>query len=130
MYRYFIGREGQSVNEKVMASRIDQQVRITRIMMEAYHPYRDIKVPQLRSYMVTYFVIMMTICSIFSRLSEQPNAMEELAKLWKDLHDYDRRLWRRCRLGVMGQGSNLPGRVGKRITVALYRLANKFMKFN
>lgn len=130
MYRYFIGREGQSVNEKVMASRIDQQVCITRIMMEAYHLYQDIEIPQLRSYMVNYFVIMMTICSIFSRLSEQPNAMEELAKLWKDLHDYDRRMWRRCRLGIMGQGSNLPGRVGKRISIALYRLADKFVKFN
>lgn len=130
MYRYFIGREGQSVNEKVMASRIDQQVCITRIMMEAYHLYQDIEIPQLRSYMVNYFVIMMTICSIFSRLSEQPNAMKELAKLWKDLHDYDRRMWRRCRLGIMGQGSNLPGRVGKRITIALYRLADKFVKFN
>lgn len=130
MYRYFIGREDQSVNEKVMAGRIDQQVRITRIMMEAYHLYRDIQIPQLRSYMVNYFVIMMTICSIFSRLSEKPDAMEELAKLWKDLHDYDRRMWRRCRLGIMGQGSNLPGRVGRQVSIALYRLADKFVKFN
>ena len=29
-YRYFIGREDQSVNEKVMLSRIDQQLRITK----------------------------------------------------------------------------------------------------
>lgn len=130
LYRYFIGREGQSVNEKVMASRIDQQVRITRIMMESYHVYKDITVPQLRSYMMNYFVIMMTICTVFSKLSEQPNAMDELHKLWKDLHDYDRRMWRRCRLGIMGQGTNLPGRLGTKITIAFYRLANKFVKFN
>ena len=28
-YRYFIGRDDQSVNEKVMISRIDQQIYVT-----------------------------------------------------------------------------------------------------
>ena len=130
MYRYFIGREDQSVNEKVMAGRIEQQRRITRIMMESYHLYQDTKIPQLRSYMVDYLVLMMTICSVFSRLSEQPDAMDELNKLWQDLHDYDRRMWRRCRLGLLGLGSNLPTELGKKTTIALYHLANKFVKFN
>lgn len=130
LYRYFIGREDQSVNEKVMAGRIDQQRRITRIMMGAYHLYRDIEIAQLRSYMVDYFVIMMAICSVFSKLSEQPDAMDELARLWKDLHDFDRRLWRRCRFGIVGLGTNLPGALGEKTTIALYRLASRFVKFN
>ena len=113
-----------------MAGRIDQQRRVTRIMMESYHLYDDIKIAQLRSYMVDYFVLMMVICSVFSKLSEQPDAKDELKKLWKDLHDYDRRMWRRCRWGLLGQGSNLPGRLGERATIALYRLADKFVKFN
>jgi hypothetical protein len=113
-----------------MAGRIDMQRRITRIMMESYHLYKDIKIPQLRSYMVNYFVLMMTICSVFSRLSEQPDAMDELAKLWQDLHDYDRRMWRRCRLGLLGLGSNLPTELGKRTTIALYHLAHQLVKFN
>ncbi|MBR3316257.1 MAG: glycosyltransferase family 2 protein [Atopobiaceae bacterium] len=130
LYRYYIGREDQSVNEKIMASRIDQQMRITRIMMEAYHIYDDVRPMQLRSYMVNYFVVMMAICSVFSRLSERPDAMDELERLWKDLHEYDRRLWRRCRLGIMGQGANLPGSVGSSITIFLYRIADKIVKFN
>ena len=130
LYRYFIGREDQSVNEKVMAGRIDQQRRITRIMMEAYHPYRDITIAQLRSYMVNYFVIMMAICSTFTLLSEQPDAKDEPKKLWRDLHKYDRRLWRRCRLGIVGQAANLPGRLGGRISLAMYRLVHRLVKFN
>ena len=35
MYRYFIGRDDQSVNEKVMLSRIDQQIRVTKTMIDA-----------------------------------------------------------------------------------------------
>ena len=36
-YRYFIGREDQSVNEKVMISRIDQQIRVNELLMASYH---------------------------------------------------------------------------------------------
>ena len=35
LYRYFIGREDQSVNEANMIKRVDQQLRVTRIMMNA-----------------------------------------------------------------------------------------------
>ena len=37
MYMYFIGREDQSVNEDVMKSRIDQQLKITKIMVDVTH---------------------------------------------------------------------------------------------
>lgn len=35
-YRYFIGRDDQSVNEKVMIKRIDQQIRVNKLMVNAY----------------------------------------------------------------------------------------------
>ena len=34
LYRYYIGREGQSVNEEIMISRIDQQIRVNKIMID------------------------------------------------------------------------------------------------
>ena len=36
LYRYFIGRADQSVNEKVMVTRVDQQIRVTRQMIDAH----------------------------------------------------------------------------------------------
>ena len=33
-YRYYIGRQDQSVNETVMISRIDQQIRVTKLMID------------------------------------------------------------------------------------------------
>ena len=130
LYHYFIGREDQSVNEKVMAGRIDQQRRVTRIMMGAYHPYDDVHPRQLRRYMVNYFVIMMTICTIFSYMSEQPDALEELDVLWDDLKGYDKRLWRRCRYGMMGILTNLPSKGGGKVAIGGYRIARKLVKFN
>lgn len=33
-YHYFIGREDQSVNETIMIGRIDQQIRVNKIMID------------------------------------------------------------------------------------------------
>jgi len=38
-YRYFIGREDQSVNESVMIKRIDQQIFVTKTMIDFFDPY-------------------------------------------------------------------------------------------
>ena len=57
-YRYFIGREDQSVNEKIMIGRIDQQLFVTKTMISMYE-LRMISVKKLRKYMVNYLAIMM-----------------------------------------------------------------------
>lgn len=36
LYRYFIGREDQSVNEAIMIKRIDQQLKVTKLMIDAH----------------------------------------------------------------------------------------------
>ena len=130
LYRYFIGREDQSVNEKVMASRIDQQLRVTRIMMRSYHLYDDVHEPKLRSYMLGYFTIMMAVCSIFSRLSDKDGAMDELEKLWGELKEYDPRMYRHARRGIVGTFTNLPTKAGERTTLAIYHAAQRLVKFN
>ena len=130
LYRYFIGREDQSVNEAVMISRIDQQLRVTRIMMKAYHLYEDVEEPKLRSYMMDYFTLMMAVSSIFSKMSEEPDAMPNLEQLWEDLKQFDQRMYRRARMGVMGLATNLPGEWGKKTTIGIYHVAQKLVKFN
>ncbi|MFR4782054.1 MAG: hypothetical protein ACLUAR_03660 [Pilosibacter sp.] len=62
-YRYFIGRSDQSVNEQVMIGRIDQQIRVTKLML-GYYDVTKIQNRKLRHYMVRYLEIMMVICLI------------------------------------------------------------------
>jgi hypothetical protein len=130
LYRYFIGREDQSVNEKVLTSRIDHYWRVARIMMKSYHLYDDISSAKLRSYMLSYFTIIMAICSVFSRLSDRPDAMDELDKLWAELKAYDPRMYRHAKHGVVGTFTNLPTKVGEKTTIGLYKAAQKLVKFN
>jgi hypothetical protein len=130
LYRYFIGRADQSVNEKVLTSRIDHYWRVARIMMKSYHLYDDIQSPKLRTYMLNYFTIIMAICSVFSRLSDRPDAMDQLQQLWDDLKAYDPRMYRHAKHGMVGTFSNLPTKAGEKTTLGIYKLAQKIVKFN
>ena len=51
LYRYFIGRADQSVNESVMVKRVDQQLRVTRHMIDCQDLDALKGQKQLRSYM-------------------------------------------------------------------------------
>ena len=64
LYRYFIGRSDQSVNEQVMIRRIDQQLKITKIMIES-HDIFQIKSKKLKNYMIKYLSMMMAVSSVF-----------------------------------------------------------------
>ncbi len=130
LYRYFIGRDDQSVNETVLTSRIDHYWRVARIMRDAYHLYSDIESVRLRNYMLSYFTIIMAICSVFSRLSDRDDAMDELQKLWDELKAYDARMYRHARHGVIGTGTNLPTKAGDKMTIGLYHVAQRLVKFN
>ena len=68
LYRYYIGREDQSVNEKVMVSRYEQQLRITRIMMESCRLYDEVESAPLPSYMQGYLTVMMAISRSFGTI--------------------------------------------------------------
>ena len=61
LYRYFIGRSDQSVNESVMIKRIDQQIFVTKTMTEFFNPY-EIENKKLSKYLVHYLSMMYTIC--------------------------------------------------------------------
>lgn len=130
LYRYYIGREDQSVNESVMIGRYEQQLRITRIMIDAYHLYDDVASGPLRRYMLGYFTMMMTISSLFARMSDDPDSDENLRKLWAHLRQFDERMYRKARHGLLGVVTNLPGSVGRAIMTSLYHVARKVVKFN
>ena len=130
LYRYFIGREDQSVNEKNMIKRVDQQLRVTRLMMDAVDVFAlPPEQEKLRAYMLNYFSMMMAISSIFLALDGSGEALEKRRRLWADLKAHDERLYRRCRHSV-AQGCNLPGWLGCKLSIGGYRIAQKLFKFN
>ena len=130
LYRYFIGREDQSVNEKVMVKRVDQQLRVTKLMITGIDLYSlPPEQKKLRAYMFNYLSMMMTISSVFLTMDGSPEALAKKKELWQFLKLHDRRVYKRCLLSVAG-ACNLPGKAGRCVTMLGYRAAQKIFKFN
>ena len=130
-YRYFIGRADQSVNEQVMVKRVDQQLRVTRIMIGS-HDLTQISAQHRRlgHYMFNYLAMMMTISSIFLIIDGSPAALGKKTELWEYLRTASPRLFHRMKYRSFSIVSNFPGYQGRKLSVSLYRLARKIYKFN
>lgn len=128
-YRYFIGREDQSVNEQVMIGRIDQQIQVTKLMIDYYNQGK-IDSWKLRHYMVRYLEIMMVISSILAIRSGTDENMEKKKELWQYVKKKNMLLFLRLRFGFLGQGMNLPGKSGRQVSIAGYKISQKFFGFN
>ena len=131
LYRYFIGRADQSVNEKVMVGRVDQQVRVTRLMIDAHDLRRVLTVqPKLGRYMRNYLAMMMTISSIFLIIDGSPAALGKKTELWEYLRSVDKGLYHKLKYRAVSFVGNIPGYQGRKLSVGLYRMARKIYKFN
>ncbi len=131
-YRYFIGREDQSVNEEVMIGRIDQQITVNKLMIDYMieNKSRITASKRMYQYMVSYLDIITTVSSI---LLIRSNTKENLAKkkeLWDYLKKKDWMLYRKLRYGLLGRCMNLPGRSGRKISVEGYKICRRFFNFN
>lgn len=129
LYRYFIGREDQSVNERIMMSRIDQQIRVTKLMIKAQ---RLEKIPskKLTSYMVKYLAMMMTICTVFLIKIGDEESMRKKEEIWQFLEEEDKELYSAVRSCILGRSMHLRGRAGKRIIILGYQISRKIYGFS
>ncbi|MDO4788022.1 MAG: glycosyltransferase family 2 protein [Johnsonella sp.] len=128
-YRYHIGREDQSVNEEVMIGRIDQQLTVTKLMLDYYNPYK-IENRKLRRYMILYLEIMMVICSILAIKSGTEENLKKKKEIWRHLRKHNPKLFLRIRWGFLGQSVNLFGKAGRSVSIMGYKIAQKFYGFN
>ena len=128
-YRYFIGREDQSVNEKNMIKRIDQQIFVTKTMIDMYS-LRKIPNKKLRNYMTNYLAIMMTVSSIICIRSRSQENLDKKKELWEYLKKKDHRVYWKIRHGILGETINLPGKSGRKISSMAYTVANQIIGFN
>ncbi len=128
-YRYFIGREGQSVAEETMIRRIDQQLRVNYLMIDQVDPMQ-VEEKHLRKYMLSYLEMITVVSTIMAYVSKDPVNLEKADKLWAYLKEKNPKAYRAVRWSFLGNGVRLPGKVGRQISIFVYRIAQKVMKFN
>lgn len=82
-YRYYIGREDQSVNEEVMIGRIDQQIKVNKIMVDYMADNKNIifQNRKLSQYMLSYLDIITTVSSILLIRSDSEENLQKKKEL-------------------------------------------------
>ncbi len=130
-YHYFIGRDDQSVNEKVMIGRIDQQLAVNRRMIDimAGTDYSG-KDPHLRKYMYIYLDKIMTVSTAMCIVSGTKENLEKRKELWKYLRNKDLGMYLHLRRTPLALYLNLPGAFGRKVGVRGYKIARKLVGFN
>ena len=129
LYRYYIGRSDQSVNEKIMIGRIDQQIRVTKLMLSS-HDLMKVQPAKLRKYMLSYFEIMMAISSILAIRSGSEENLAKRDELWNYLKETDKAVYRKLRYRPFGRVSNARRKVDLKLTDTLYRIVRRIYGFN
>ncbi|CAM4418039.1 glycosyltransferase family 2 protein [Paenibacillus tarimensis] len=128
-YRYFIGREDQSVNESVMIRRIDQQIKVNKLMIEQVQ-LDHIDNPKLKRYLLHHLEIVTVISAILLIRSGTKENLQKKKELWRYLKDRDSELYHKLRYGLLGNLIHLPGRFGRSISVGAYKVSQKIIGFN
>lgn len=131
-YRYYIGRADQSVNESVMISRLDQQIKVNKCMIDYLVEHKE-ELQQTKrrfQYMRNYLEIITCISSVLCIRAGGKEKLAEKKALWQYMKEKDLQIYRRLRYAIMGVAMNLPGRVGRFISITGYRVCQKIFNFN
>lgn len=129
LYRYFIGREDQSVNEKIMIGRIDQQIKVTKIMIDSYNPM-NIKSKRLRKYMTQYLTMMMTVSTVLLLKSNTEENLNKKDELWDYLRNNNKSLYEEVNKTLLGKLMQMDSTFGRKIILSGYSLSRKIYAFN
>lgn len=130
LYQYFLGREDQSVNENMLIARVEQHMKVTGIVAESVN-LDEVKenYPKLANYMCRNISIMLAISSIHLLLRGDEQAKVWYGQLWSDIKRKNPKLYYRLRYTTLSGFTNLPGRLGKKVTITGYRIAKRIYKF-
>ena len=129
-YRYFIGRPDQSVQENIQMQRIDQHIRVNKIMIDA-HDITALKKqrPKLYKYMRDYLMIITVISSIFLIKIGDREALNKKKELWDYFMDKFPKECKRTKKKLVGitASNNL---IKLWFSKVIYKIAKKKLKFN
>lgn len=130
-YRYYIGRADQSVNEKVMVKRVDQQLLICKLLLEK-HDLTKIKkeCPKLFKYMRLYVSIMILIASLLLSIDGSEESLKKLKDFWKHLKEEYPNIYPAIRWRSLAGLYCYKNKVMRTLSIGGYRIVGKFYKFN
>ena len=128
-YRYYIGREDQSVNEKNMIKNIDQQIKVNKLMIDSYD-LMNIKDFKLRKYMIKYLAMMLIVSSALLVNEGSPESLKKRDELWNYLRNKNIILYNIINRRRLGKVMQMKRKSGQKIIIHGYHIFNRIYGFN
>lgn len=129
LYRYYIGRADQSVQETQLIKRSSHQVLVSEKVCTAYD-LTEIKEKKLRRLMTRECIFLMCLGVVFSRLSFTKEGEKQYKDLWKSVKEKNPKLYRRMRYFSIASFVSIPGKIGRSMMKIGYRFAHSLVNFN
>src|SRR5690625_3593099 len=132
LYRYFIGREDQSVNEQSMNGRIDQQININLLMIKHLSTMRNSGAlpASLRRYMTRYALLVTAVTSVLLAREGSRPALDKKCAVWDKIKRVDPELHRELRRSLVGYVTSARGWWSRVAMDAGYHASRLLVGFN
>jgi len=131
LYRYFIGRPDQSVQEKVLLKRIDQHYRVALALVNGFDMTSIKKQsPKLARVLNHHISMIVTITAVFLYMDGSPEKLYMCKKMWEKIKEKDETLYKTLKYRSLSALTTIPGKPGRTFTVSAYKAAQKIFKFN
>ena len=129
LYRYWIGRPDQSVQEAAVTRRYTHQLTVSEKSFMACN-LDTIEEPKLKKYLKHELFMLFGMAVTFARLNKSDEADANLEKMWDNCKQYNLKWGRYYRHRTAISVACIKGKLGRFIAISCYRIANKVVKFN
>ena len=130
LYHYRIGRADQSVNVQVQLKNIDQQIMVDKRITDIYVNRPEGLSARLEKYLIAFLKLMYCATSAILLVGGTPEHLAKKEELWDYLEKADPIAYKKIRRSFMGGWMNLPGALGRKISVLGYKISQKIFAFN
>lgn len=129
LYRYWIGRPDQSVQESATKKRYNHQILVTEKCFTGFH-LDSITEPMLKKYLKHELFMMFGISIFFTRLNKSAETDKALDKMWENCIAFDPKWGNHFRNRTPLWFLCIPGKFGQNFAELIYRSCNKIVRFN
>ena len=129
LYRYWIGRPDQSVQEAAIKQRYTHQILVTEKCFTVCD-LANVSDPKLKKYLKHELFMMFGISIMFTRLNNNDEADAALEKMWQTCQAHDKKWANHFRYRTPLAVISIRGKFGRWLTRFFYRIANKIVRFN
>ena len=129
LYRYWIGRPDQSVQEAAIIKRYTHQLLVSEKSFIACD-LDNITEPMLKKYLRHELFMLFGISIMFARLNRNDEADAKLEEMWDNCKKHNYKWGRHFRHRTPLAVICMKGKFGRAVAIFFYRIANKIVRFN